>query len=277
MFVAFLLLAGLASADAHADGEKDLGIRMMKTPQGTPFGISGDKPAKPAPTLFIFANALETMNDPAYEIYSRTGRELAKDGWIFVVLNPPCHGEDQRPDEPGGLSGWAHRLKNGEDLTGDFVKACSDVVEHVIAEGYTDPGQLAASGTSRGGFCALHFAAAEPRVKAVSGVAPVTDLLALTEFDGMDDHEPTKARHAYHLAEQLAGRKVLLTIGNDDHRVSTDECVATARNYVKVTRAKMPELKIIPVEILVGPSDGHHAVENAYEIEIAWFRKMMPQ
>ncbi len=267
------LLVGLA-ARLSAEDAKDLGIRAEKTPKGTPYGISGDKPEKPAPTLFIFASDIESMNQPASEIYSRTGRELLKDGWIFVVLNPPCHGEDQIPGEPTQINGWAHRLKTGQDLIGPFVAGCQDVLDHLIAEGYTDPEWVAASGTSRGGFCAFHFAAAEPRVRAVSGVAPVTNLLALREFSELQDHEPTKALYTLHLAEKLVGRSVLMTIGNDDARVSTDDCVNVARRLAKVTREKMPDLRVIPVELIVGPSNGHSAIDDAYEIQAAWFRKI---
>ena len=156
-------------------------MRLLKTADGTRFGLFSEKPAAPAATLFIFASGIDEMgNDPA-RYYTQTGRDLAKDGWVYVALDIPCHGNDHKDGEPAALTGWAHRVKTGQDLMGPFVKRCSAVLDHLIAEGYTDPDRVAASGTSRGGFCALHFAAGEPRVRAVTGVAPVTNPLASSD------------------------------------------------------------------------------------------------
>ena len=247
-------------------------MRLLKTADGTRFGLFSEKPAAPAATLFIFASGIDEMgNDPA-RYYTQTGRDLAKDGWVYVVLDAPCHGYDQKDGEPAALQGWAHRVKAGQDLMGPFVKRCTSVLDHLIAEGYTDPARVAASGTSRGGFCALHFAAAEPRVRAVTGVAPVTNPLALSEFKGVTE-EQAKSINIDSLTDRLAGRIVWLSIGNDDARVSTDECVRLARNLVTATRKLKPEMKVAPVELVVGPSEGHRAIDNAYPLEAQFLRK----
>ena len=57
-------------------------LKMLKTPKGTPFALWGEKPAKPAPTLFIFAGALEDMKGNS--IYTESGRVLAKRGFVYV-------------------------------------------------------------------------------------------------------------------------------------------------------------------------------------------------
>jgi dienelactone hydrolase len=135
-------------------------------------------------------------------------------------------------------------------------------LDFLVAEGYTDPQRVAACGTSRGGFCALHFAAAEPRVRAVACISPVTNLLALREFAGVTE-ERARSVNVADLAEKLAGRAVWLGIGNDDQRVGTDECIATARRLVEAARARQPNA-VVPVELVVGPSDGHRAIDDAY-------------
>lgn len=247
-------------------------MRLLKTADGTRFGVFSEKPAAPAATLFIFATGIDEMgNDPA-RYYTQTGRDLAKDGWLYVVLDPPCHGYDHKEGEPAALMGWAHRVRAGQDLMGPFVKRCTAVLDQLIAEGYTDPDRVAASGTSRGGFCALHFAAGEPRVRAVTGVAPVTNPLALSEFKGVTE-EQAKSINIDSLTDRLAGRIVWMSIGNDDGRVSTDDCVRLARNIVAATRRLKPEMKVAPVELLVGPSEGHRAVDDAYLLEAQFLRK----
>ncbi len=247
-------------------------MRLLKTADGTRFGLFGEKPATPAVTLFIFATGIDEMGSDPARYYTQTGRDLAKDGWLYVVLDPPCHGYDHKDGEPAALLGWAHRVKAGQDLMEPFVKRCSAVLDQLIAEGYTDPDRVAASGTSRGGFCALHFAAAEPRVRAVTGVAPVTNPLALSEFKGVTQ-EQAKSINIDHLTDRLAGRIVWLSIGNDDARVSTDDCVRLARNIVAANRRLKPEMKVAPVELLVGPSEGHRAVDDAYLLEAQFLRK----
>ncbi|MBC7820918.1 MAG: prolyl oligopeptidase family serine peptidase [Planctomycetaceae bacterium] len=247
-------------------------MRLLKTADGTHFGLFSEKPAAPAATLFIFATGIDEMGNDPTRYYTVTGRELAKDGWVYVVLDPPCHGYDRKEGEPAALMGWAHRVKAGQDLMEPFVKRCVAVLDHLIAEGYTDPDRVAASGTSRGGFCALHFAAGDPRVRAVTGVSPVTNPLALSEFKGVTD-EQAKSININSLTDRLAGRTVWLSIGNHDQRVSTDDCVGLARKLVAATRRLKPELKVVPVELIVGPSAGHSAIDDAYKLEAQFLRK----
>lgn len=251
---------------------KPAAMRLMQTPSGTKFGLFGEKPATPAPTLFIFATAIDDMGKDPTSIYTSTGREVAQAGWIYVALDPPCHGYDHKEGEPGALNGWAHRIKTGQDPMAPFVKRCVDVLDFLVAERYADPDRIAASGTSRGGFCALHFAAGEPRVRAVACVSPVTNPLALSEFADVT-REEVQGIHYDALVDRLAGKAVWLSMGNDDARVNTDDCVTLARKLVAATRRSKPESKIVPVELIVGPSEGHRAIDNAYSLEAQFLLK----
>src|SRR5262245_37230416 len=184
--VGLLLARVLGTSAAAGDGDT---IQVLQTPAGIRFGICGQKKSAPSPTLLVFANQVdETLrsND-----YNKAGKLLAKEGFLSVALDLPCHGKDAHAGEPSGLDGWAARLAKEEDLVAAFTKKASAVLDYLIAEGYTDPKQVAAAGTSRGGFIALHFAAVEPRVRCVVAFAPVTDLLALREFAAMKQHEKT--------------------------------------------------------------------------------------
>lgn len=273
-----LALGTTAASPVAADDVKPAfpPMRLLKTADGTPFGLFSEKPAAPAPTLFIFATGIDEMGSDPARYYSQTGRDLAKDGWVYVALDPPCHGYDRQDGEPAALVGWAHRVKAGQDLMGPFVKRCVAVLDHLIAEGYTDPNRVAASGTSRGGFCSLHFAAGEPRVRAATGVSPVTNPLALSEFKGVTE-EQAKSINIDSLTDRLAGRAVWLSIGNHDPRVSTDDCVSLARKLVTATRQAKSDLKVVPVELIVGPSEGHRAIDEAYKLEAQFLRKQFPR
>lgn len=271
MRVAFPLLVVLAIGSIAA-GDDAPTMRVLQTESGTRLGLFGDKPESPAPTLFVFATGVDDMDQ--YRIYSETGRHLSKQGWLYVTLDPPCHGRDAKEAEPAALSGWAHRVKNGQDLMLPFVTRCREVLDWLVAEHYTDPARVAAGGTSRGGLCALHFTAAEPRVKAVVCISPVTNLLVLREFEGVEPQQ-TARFDASSLADRLAGRAIWISIGNHDERVGTEDCIATCQQFVAAAVRKEPDV-VSPIELIVAPTKGHTAIDDAYALAAAFVLKRIP-
>jgi dienelactone hydrolase len=241
---------------------------MLEAPGGVRFALLGGKPSAPAPTLFVLAGAAQGSLES--DDYNKVGRLLAGHGFLCVSLDLPCHGADRRPGEPEGLSGWRVRLEKGTDFVAEFNRKASAVLDYLVREKYTDPRRVAACGTSRGGFLALHFAAAEPRVRAVAAFAPVTDLLALREFAGMDRNGPARALGLAARAEKLAGRPLWLCIGNDDGRVGTDLAIAFTRRVVRAG-ARKP----VPLELHVLPTVGHTIHATAHQEAAAWLLERM--
>ena len=78
------------------------------------------------------------------------------------------------------------------DFVAEFNNRLSKVLDHLIKQGISDPEKIAACGTSRGGFLALHAAIHDPRVKCVAGFAPVTDLSVLREFKSTSECQLVK-------------------------------------------------------------------------------------
>ena len=250
-------------------------LREMQTPRGTHYGIWGDKPAKPAPTLFIIGNPISVMGRENMSYLLATGKALAKQGWVYVVLDPACEGYDLKQGQPSSLAGWAIHAKKGEDFLGPYLRNCGDVLDHLIAEGFTDAKRVAVQGVSRGGFCALHFAASDPRIKVVVGISPVTNPLALTEFAGVTANQVV-GFSLEHVLEPLAGRAVWISIGNSDDRVSTDDCIAFTRKLVATTRRLQPNLNLVPVHLHVGVSAGHRSTDDAYSSAADFLLKALP-
>jgi dienelactone hydrolase len=114
---------------------------------------------------------------------------------------------------------------------------------------------------------ALHFAAAEPRIRAVAAFAPVTNLLALREFASLKDDAATKALDIRSQADKLVGRRIWVCIGNQDDRVNTDEVIACTRRLVAATASKS---KLAPIELHVMPSAGHTIHAKAHREAAAW-------
>ncbi|HJT79195.1 MAG TPA: prolyl oligopeptidase family serine peptidase, partial [Gemmataceae bacterium] len=241
-------------------------VTLLHTPDGIEFGLLGDKPKAPAPTLFVFANDIRgTLAD--FTHYNKVGSLLARQGFLSVSLDLPCHGKDNKEKVTNALAGWRKRLEAGDDLVPGFTAKCTRVLDYLVREGYTDPGRVAACGTSRGGFMALHFAAADPRVRCVVGLAPVTDLLALTEFRGMEKSAAVNALALARVADKLAGRPVWVTIGNNDGRVGTDKVIAFTRDLVRASVARKEPPR---VELHVLTNAGHSVHPAAHAEAAAW-------
>lgn len=266
----FGVFACLLCTALHADDLPKL--RLMQTKTGVHFGVFQDKPSAPAPTLFIIANSIENMAADPKRYYTVTGDELARQGWLYVVLDPALEGFQATAGEPASLKGWSHQLRAGRNFMEPYTKQCSEVLDHLIAEGFADAGRIAVSGTSRGGFCAFHFAARDPRIKVITAVSPVTNPRALTECKDVTE-EQAKPVDIDSYADKLAGRTVWLTIGNDDLRVSSDDTIRLAQKIVAATKKKFPDQPRIPVELIVGPSVGHHAIDDVYALEAQFLRK----
>ena len=224
-------------------------ITILHTESGVQFGVLGQKATAPSPTLFAFGGDVVTF-----------GHLLVKRGWLIISMDIPCHGQNiQTGEVPNSLKCWRTRLESGTNFVADFMTNMTDVLNYLIQNGYTDVNKVAACGGSRDGFIALHFAAAESRVRCVAAFAPVTNLLALSEFAGIENDSPSVLRMVKSLAlvnsaEKLAGRSIWICIGNYDQRVNTDDAIAFAR---RVVEASVAEDKPANVEIHVVPADGY--------------------
>ena len=230
----FLFLA--APVDSAGAQESGTPIERWKTPGGVEYGLWGNPERQPAPTLFVLAGSIEGTLGKAY--FRQCGNELAERGYLLVSIDLPCHGAQTTEGEPAGLSGWGHRVGNNDDIVAESNLRLSQVLDHLIESGEADPQRIAACGTSRGGFLAIHFAAHDRRVKAAAGFAPVTDLAALSEFRGIETHPLVKKLSLVEQADQLVGRPVWIVIGDQDERVGTDKAIELASRLSAAAKEK---------------------------------------
>jgi len=228
-------------------------MKVLRTDKGIRFGLWGEKPTRESVLLLTVADVGKFQTQ---DVHKEIARRLAQDGVCCMAVDPPCHGEDIRDGEPIELKGWAHRVKRGDDLMDEFADRASHVLDHLLATEDIDPERVVAVGTSRGGFCALHLAARDSRVRVVAAIGPVTELSALSEFAGIEADPATTKLDVRHLAPALAGRPIRMTMGHDYGRVSTDACVRLARTLA-TANAKLPEDQRRPVELVLMPTEGH--------------------
>ncbi|MEZ0275837.1 MAG: alpha/beta hydrolase family protein, partial [Roseimicrobium sp.] len=227
---------GSAAEPAASDGPV---AQVLTTKTGIRYGIWPAKPESPAPTVFILANSIEGTLNSAY--YRQSGNLLAKHGYVCVSVDLPSHGQEIREGEKEGLPGWRKRCEQGENFVDEAVKKFSAVLDELVDTKVTDPAKIAACGTSRGGFMALHFAAADPRVGCVVTLGQLTDMTVLREFQGIAPREMADQLALQHYTKRLAGRAIWMVIGDCDERVGTDLVISFARSVTNESlKAKLP-------------------------------------
>ena len=238
-----------------------------KTDDGVEYGLWGRRKGVRQPTLIVLGSTIDSVLDSAY--FRQCGNQLSEEAsWLCVSIDLPCHGTRSRPVENAGLTGWRQRVEKGENFVAPFNARLSSVIDHLITQGITDPDRIVSSGTSRGGYLAIQFAAHDKRVKAAIGFAPVTDLRALREFRGLDDHPLTQKLSLENSAPALANRHVWMVIGDQDQRVSSDRALACARAMtaamVRNTFHLMPEPR------------GHTTPKGSTELAARWIQSLFP-
>lgn len=268
--VVTLLAALISCGDARGEGPEAV-VRGLTTKDGVRFGIWPAAPKEPAPTLFILASSIEeTLGN---EYFRQCGNELAKRGYLCVSVDLPGHGLEVREGEPAGIAAWRARCEKDEDFVVSLTSRLSKVVDHLIAEKMTDAAKIAACGTSRGGYSALQFAAAEPRVKCVAAFAPVTELGVLREFKGAETNAMVQKLSVERRAADLAGRAVWLVIGDRDERVGTDDTIRLARMITaEALRQKRPAL--VELHVFAEPA-GHTTPAGSAALAAEWIDKQI--
>ncbi|MEN3943716.1 alpha/beta fold hydrolase [Prosthecobacter sp. SYSU 5D2] len=240
----------------------------LTTADGVRFALWPKRLAEPAPLLFILSGDQDETLSSKY--FRQAGQFLANEGVVCVSVDLPCHGQDARPDEKG-LTGWRRRCDKGEDFVAEVTGRLSAVLDHLIKEDIADPERIAASGTSRGGFIATHFAIADARVKHVLAFAPLADLARITEFKGAEDLPLVQKLSLEKNASILAGRSLWLVIGDRDDRVSTESVVRFARAVTQTTlETKSPAA--VDLHVIAEPR-GHTVPAGYAELGAAWLRK----
>ena len=265
-------LLTLASNGAAAEApEKKTTVAANRTPDGTAYATLSPLAKGPAPTLLVFAQGAESTL--ATEPYRRVGALLYAQGWNVVSLDLPCHGADvQKGEQPDSLSSWAARTARGENIAAEFCARVNKVLDHLVKTRVADPDRIAAAGTSRGGFMAFQAAAANPRIRAVAGFAPVTDLLALSEYAGLKDNALAQQLALVNVAEKLADRAAWITIGDQDARVGTDRAAAFAKALMQAAGKKKLKAR---VELHVVPVPGHSSPPEWYDQAAAWLASVL--
>jgi dienelactone hydrolase len=263
LFTASLAVAAAPKADD---------VKMTKTSDGVEFGVWGGTPDKPSPTLILLSGLIPDSFTKAN--FLRAGEILGPGGYLCVSIELPCHGS-QAKKGCSNLVGWGKRAAEGDDFVAEFNARMKKVIDHLIEQKMTDPDKIVATGTSRGGFLALRYAAFDKRVKATVAYAPVTDLRKLKEFEVAKDVKSVDAMSIEVFVPELVGRPVLIFIGDRDDRVGTDSAIAFARKLSEAAqKADVPSQ--VEIHVMSEPR-GHSLPAGVENFAAEWIVKALQE
>lgn len=225
----------------------------ITTPNGIQVYYSGpDLSEGKLPALFYFALSghaslsMDPYNQPAAFLLPYQIR-------VFSISLPYHHNEGQFQES---MKDWAREIATGHDFLSEFGQSVIHAIKYLIDSGYINEDKMAIAGLSRGGFIAAHIAALDSRFKTILGYAPLSKLTCIKEFTSLTENALACSLNLDNLLPKLIGRHLRFYIGNRDTRVGTDHCFDFISRLAEASYQK--SLRTSPVELIIGPSQGHH-------------------
>lgn len=247
---------GPASSVVTEDLVLDRGVEKLNVRVVSP---TPDRLAKRPLLLLNFSTDRTTsLTQP---LYAAPAVAFLNAGHRVLSFDLPGHGE--RVDQHGvGIEGMRERLLAGRDPFQLFVEDGRAAIDECIRRGWAEPNRIVVCGVSRAGYCALRLAAADKRISAVAGLAPVTDWRALSNFRNVKERPEVAALALENFAPSLAGRRVYLAIGNSDRRVGTDAVLHFA--YTLAAEEARLGLETSHIRVLIVDDSPGHSIDDRW-------------
>lgn len=220
--------------------------------------LPGRLAARPALLIHLTLTARQGLDNSPYSI--PTNAFLAA-GHAVASFDLPHHGR-LRDTLGDGLDGWAAAFAAGHRVFDRAIATGSALIDAWF-ERTSPSGPVLIAGVSRGALVAFHLYAADARIAAAAGFAPVTDLLALREFAALSGSARVHEANALALAPRLRDRPLLMTINEADERVDTAACIAF---FDALGGASHPR----PHRLRIDPGSGHTVPDAAYHDGANW-------
>jgi oligopeptidase B len=222
-----------------------------------------DRPREPGPALILGYGAYEASTDP---VFSSAAVSLLDRGFVVAIAHVRGGGELGRR--------WYERgkLEHKPNTFTDFI-ACA---EHLVAEGWTSPAQMAARGGSAGGLLMGALMNLRPDLfGAVVAEVPFVDVvttmldgslpLTVTEWEEWGNpndarfYEAMKAYSPYDNVQAKDYPRMLVTAGLNDSRVAYWE----PAKWVAKLRATKTDANALLLRTRMGT--GHSGPSGRYE------------
>lgn len=175
---------------------------------------------------------------------------------------------------PGDLAKLKDNVVQGPDPTLDFIGEAKAILNYCVEQKWVKPDRIIVTGISRYAYLALRLMAADERLKIGGGFAPVTDWRDLAEFADARERTEVINMQLSRFVEQLAGKKIYLSIGSHDERVNTRSC---CRFFLDLTAENQKRgLGTSLVDLYVTPDPGHTCGDKWFERGMEILLKAVP-
>lgn len=211
--------------------------------------------------VLLLSFASDRVTSLTVEPYSLPAQTFLSEGHRVMSVDLPNHGD--RIDAFGeGIAGFRNAIVAGIDPFATFVDDGRAAIDAAITLGIAEPGRIVVCGTSRGGYMALRLLAADTRIRAGAGFAPVTDWRDLSEFNAERERGDVAQLGLSCFAEAFIDKALYLAIGNHDKRVNTSRCV---QFFLDVHRAKnSADRDGRDIDFFCTPDEGHTCSNDWY-------------
>ena len=223
-----------------------------------------------APLLINLCSTADDGLDDSY--FGRIARLCGSIGFRTISLDLPCHGSKITAGESEGLQGWSDRFQKGDDPVNEILQELKLVVDELQNTGLLNNKLTVISGTSRGGFLALCALANDHRLNYGIAFAPVTNLLYLKEFISVSRSALCDLYDLHQKSAILALRKIYLTIGNCDDRVSTSSVIELTSKIINSARNQNIQPQ---VELHLNSIAGHTTQVDGHDRAFEWLKNEM--
>jgi hypothetical protein len=167
------------------------------------------------------------------------------------------------PSVASSLGTFGEMALEGPDPTLAFIEEAQAVLDHCIEQGWAKPDRIVVTGISRYAYMALRLMAADERLNIGGGFAPVTDWRDLSEIKEMKERPEIIDLRLSNFADQLAGKKIYLSIGNHDDRVGTLSCCQFFLDLNAANQEKGFDRS--QIDFFVTPDIGHRCGDAWYQ------------
>lgn len=253
--------------------------RRFRAPDGLELEgyVWGAEAGRRKPLLLNVHGGPHNAWTPALGSFEFHHQELVADGWCVLALNP--RGSDGYGEAfmRGVVGGW------GENDQQDFLAA----IDQLVAEGVADPGRLALTGYSYGGFMSLWLAGRSDRFQAVVAGGVVSNLASQYGTSDFGPHFETEFEAEPHLDRQKYIRMSPVTYVADMtapllilHGQADDRCDLGQAEEVFAALRKMRrevEMVVYPGGSHLFPIAGRPSHQADYQSRlVAWVRAHVP-
>lgn len=220
--------------------------------------VTPEKLADNPAVIINIAGTIEQMLEK--NPYCKTGEAFLEAGYYAATFDLPNHGE-LTDDYGPSLIGIAAAMRDGVNKFDHIAQMGRATIDLLLERGLVAADRFYVAGTSRGALSALHVTAADKRIQACAGIAPVTYLPALREWHDDEDLPMAQQASAMGLLDKVADRPLWFAINRIDDRVSTERCT----EFVEAVRAAGGSAELTYLE-----AEGHGLAEHCYYDAGVW-------